>query len=171
MFACEQTSAMQVPIVAVLVDCSERRHTTLIEQRSHMNPGSDTRRRPGARAAVTAAAVAGVLMVAACASTPPAPTSQLQAAQLAISNAERTDAGRYAAAELGEARTKLASANAAVLDERMVAAAQLAEQSRVEAELALARTAAAKAAAVNDQMKRSTGTLIDEMQRNTGDQS
>lgn len=110
-------------------------------------------------------------MFAACASTPPAPTSQLQAAQLAISNAERTDAGRYAAAELGEARAKLASAHAAVLEESMVAAARLAEQSRVEAELASAKTAEAKAAAVNEQMKHSTGTLIDEMQRNTGDPS
>ena len=136
-----------------------------------MNPGSDTRRRPRTHAAAVATAVAAALMVAACASTPPAPTSQLQAAQLAISNAERTDAGRYAAGELGEARAKLASANAAVLEERMVAAAQLADQSRVEAELALARTAAAKAAAVNEETKRSTKTLIDEMQRNTGDQS
>ena len=136
-----------------------------------MNSGSDTQRRPGKPAAAVATAVAAALMVAACASTPPAPTSQLQAAQLAISNAERTDAGRYAAGELGEARAKLASANAAVLEERMVAAAQLADQSRVEAELALARTAAAKAAAVNEETKRSTKTLIDEMQRNTGDQS
>ena len=94
-----------------------------------------------------------------------------QTAQQALSNAERTDAGRYAAGELGEARAKLASANAAVLEERMVAAARLADQSRVEAELALARTAAAKAAAVNEETKRSTKTLIDEMQRNTGDQS
>ena len=170
MFACEQTRAMQVPIVAVLVDCCEIRQSAFIKQRSHMNRISDTRRRPGPRAAA-AAVVAGVLMVAGCATTPPAPTAQLQAAQLAISNAERTDAGRYAAGELGEARAKLASANAAVQEERMVAAAQLAEQARVEAELAVARTAAAKAAAVNEETKRSTGTLIDEMQRNTGDQS
>ena len=171
MFACEQTRAMQVLIVAVLVDCREIRQSAFIKQRSHMNRISDTRRRPGLRAAAAAAAVAGVLMVAGCATTPPAPTAQLQAAQLAISNAERTDAGRYAAGELGEARAKLASANAAVQEERMVAAAQLAEQARVEAELALARTAAAKAAAVNEETKRSTNTLIDEMQRNAGDQS
>lgn len=133
-----------------------------------MNTSSDTRRGAGLRAA---AALAGVLLVSACATAPPAPTAQLQAAQLAITNAERTDASRHAAAELGEARAKLVSANTAVREERMIAAAQLAEQSRVEAELALARTAAAKAAAVNDEMKRSTGTLIDEMQRNTGDQT
>jgi len=41
-----------------------------------------------------------VLLLAACASTPPAPTTNLQAARQAISNAERADAGRYAAGEL-----------------------------------------------------------------------
>jgi hypothetical protein len=126
--------------------------------------------RRGSRLRAAAVGIAGTLVIAACASTPPAPTAQLQAAQQAISNAERTDAGRHAAAELSEARTKLASANTAVQEERMVSAAQLADQSRVEAELASARTAAVKARTVNDEMKRSTGTLIDEMQRSTGEQ-
>lgn len=125
--------------------------------------------RRGSRLRAAAVGIAGTLMIAACASTPPAPTAQLQAAQQAISTAERTDAGRHAAAELSEARTKLASANTAVQEERMVSAAQLADQARVEAELASARTAAVKAKAVNDEMKRSTGTLIDEMQRSTGE--
>lgn len=124
----------------------------------------------GSRLRAAAVGIASTLMIAACASTPPAPSSQLQAAQQAISNAERTDAGRHAAAELSEARSKLAAANTAVQEERMVTAAQLADQSRVEAELAAARTAAVKAKAVNDEMKRSTGTLIDEMQRSTGEQ-
>ncbi len=53
----------------------------------------------------------------------------------------RTAAGRYAPRELGEARTKLASAN----------------------------TADVKANAVNEEMKRSTGTLIEEMPRNSAD--
>ncbi len=108
-------------------------------------------------------------MIAACASTPPAPTAQLQAAQQAIATAEQTDAGRYAAVELGEARTKLAAADAAVREEKMEAAARLADESRVAAELAASKTATVKATAVNDEMKRSTGTLIDEMQRTTGD--
>ena len=107
-------------------------------------------------------------MLAACASTP-LPTASLQAAQAAISNAERADASRYAAGELGEARTKLASADTAVREERMIAAERLAEQSRAEAELASAKAAAAKAKAVNDEMKRSTSTLIEEMQRSSGE--
>ena len=51
----------------------------------------------------------------------------------------------------------------------MDAAARMAEESRVAAELAASKTATVKATAVNDEMKRSTGTLIDEMQRTTGE--
>ncbi len=117
----------------------------------------------------TAVGLTGVLMFAACASTPPAPTASLQAAQQAIASAERTDAGRYAPAELGEARAKLASADTAVKEEEMIVAGRFAEESRAEAELASAKTAAAKAKTVNDEMSRSTGTLIEEMQRSSGD--
>lgn len=124
----------------------------------------------GSRLRAAFAGIGAALLVGACASTPPAPTAQLQAAQQAISNAERTEAGQYAAGELSEARSKLVAANTAVADERMDAAARLAEESRVGAELASAKTAAVKAKAVNAEMKSSTGTLIDEMQRKSGDQ-
>ena len=129
---------------------------------------SISRLRPGASLrAVTG--LAGVLLLSACASTPPAPTAQLQAAQQAITSAERADAGRHAAGELSAARAKLAAANTAVQAEEMVAAERLAGESRVEAELAVARTAFVKARIVNDEMQSSTGTLIDEMQRKSGD--
>ena len=130
-----------------------------------MNATSQAHRGSRVRIAV---GLTGVLMLAACASTPP-PTASLQAAQLAISNAERTDASRYAPGELGEARTKLASADTAVKEQRMIMAERFAEESRAEAELASARTAAVKARAVNDEMTRSTDTLVEEMQRGSGD--
>jgi hypothetical protein len=110
-----------------------------------------------------------MLILTACASTPPAPTASLDAAKQAISNAERADAGRYAAGELGAARTRLASADAAVTERNMILAERFADESRAEAELASAKTAATKANAVNTEMKRSTGTLIEEMQRSSGD--
>ena len=131
-----------------------------------MNSTSKTRRGSPLR---VAAGLAGALLIASCASTPPAPTAQLQAAQQAIATAEQMDAGRHAAVELGEARTKLAAADTAVREEKMEGAARLADESRVAAELAASKTATVKATAVNDEMKRSTGTLIDEMQRTTGD--
>jgi len=115
-----------------------------------------------------AAGVTGVLMLAACASTPP-PTASLQAAHQAISNAERAEAGHYASGELNEARTKLASADTAVSEGKMTMAAQFAEESNVEAQLASAKTADLKAKAVNAEMTQSTGTLIEEMQRKSGD--
>lgn len=111
----------------------------------------------------------GVLLLAGCASTPPVPTANLQAAQQAIAAAERSEASRYAPGELSEAHTKLAAADTAVTERKMVAAEHFADESRAEAELAAAKTSAAKADAVNDEMKRSNGTLIDEMKRGSGD--
>ena len=111
----------------------------------------------------------GVLVLAGCASTPPVPTANLQAAQQAIAAAERSEASRYAPGELSEAHTKLAAADTAVTEKKMVVAEHFADQSRAEAELASAKTSAAKANAVNDEMKRSNGTLVDEMKRGSGD--
>src|SRR5579864_1913328 len=111
----------------------------------------------------------GVLLLAACAATPPAPLANLQAAQQAIAAAERVEAARYAPGELSEAHTKLALADTAIAERKMIVAEHFADQSRAEAELASAKTAAAKANAVNDEMKRSNGTLVDEMKRSSGD--
>jgi len=113
-----------------------------------------------------AASLAGMLMfLAACASAPVAPDSALDAAKVAILNAEKAEAGQFAGAELGEAREKLAMADGAVKEENMVVAERFAQESRVQAELASARTAAAKAAAVNKELERGADALTEEMQR------
>lgn len=117
------------------------------------------------RTLITAGLAAVLMLVGACASTPPAPESALDAARVAISNAEKADAGRFAGAELGEARDKLASADTATRHENMVVAERLARESQVQAELASARTAAAKAESVNDEMGRGADALAEEMQR------
>jgi hypothetical protein len=132
-----------------------------------MNPQSTASRGPRLR---IAGVLAPVLLIAACASTPPAPTAALQSAREAIAEAERADGGHYAGAELAEARTKLTAADGAVSEKQMLAGERLAEQSRAEAELASARTASLKAGAVNDEMQHSNTTLIEEMHRNAGDQ-
>jgi hypothetical protein len=105
---------------------------------------------------------------AAWAKTPP-PTVSLKSAEQAIANAERVEAGSLAAVELAEARSKLAAALEAVTEKKMIAAERLADEARASAELAAARTGAAKASAVNADIKKNTATLIDEMQRKTGD--
>jgi hypothetical protein len=117
------------------------------------------------RALITVGLAAILMLVGACASTPPAPESALDAARVAISNAEKADAGRFAGAELAEARDKLALADTATRDENMVVAERFARESQVQAELASARTAAAKAASVNEEMGRGADALAEEMQR------
>jgi len=117
---------------------------------------------------VTATVTLGLLMLSGCASTPQPPTQALQAAEMAITTAEQARVADYAAPELGEARQKLAAANAAVQAKNMTQAQRLAEQARVDAELAVARNDVGKAKIVNDEMKKSTDTIKTEMQRNPG---
>lgn len=114
------------------------------------------------------AAAAGLLTLAACVSAPIAPTAALQAASQAIETAEQARAAELAASELAQARRELEAANAAATHEHMVTALYLAEESRASAELAAARAEAARAAAVNGEMRRSTDALQQEMQRNPG---
>jgi uncharacterized protein DUF4398 len=109
------------------------------------------------------------LVLVSCATMPPETPASIRAAQEAIANAERVEAARYAAGELGSARSRLASAETAVGEKKLNLANQFADESRAEAELASAKTAEAKASSVNDEMKRSTGALVEELNRGTGD--
>ena len=108
------------------------------------------------------------LAITACASAPLPPDRELQAAQTAIDSAEQARVADYASPELGQARDKLSAARAAVQREDMDSARRLAEQSQVDAQLALARSQATKARLVNEEMLKSTDSLKVEMQRNTG---
>lgn len=106
-----------------------------------------------------------LLMLAGCASAPPAPHAALTEARDAITSAEQADARQYASADLDDAKRKLSLAESAVSSEKMTAAKQLAQQSRIAAELAIARTEAAKAAEINQQMRRDADALSEELKR------
>lgn len=106
--------------------------------------------------------------LAACASTPEPPTRELQAAELAISNAEQARVADYAATDMDQARRKLASAKVAVTDEEMDLAQRLAIEAQVSADLASAKTEMLKAKEVNDEMQDSIDALTQETQRNSG---
>lgn len=122
--------------------------------------------RRGQRMRVTAGLAAAVVLLGACATAPPSPpTASLNAARQAISSAEQSDARQYASAELDEANKKLLLADRAVNTERMSEADRLAQQSKVAAELASARTESAKAEEINREMRRSADALNEEMQR------
>jgi len=114
------------------------------------------------------AAAAGLLTLVACASTPPAPTQALQAAETAITSAEQARVSGYASIELNEARENLAAARKAVQNEDMAQAERLAEQARVNAELASANAGLTKARAINEEMQTSIDILKQEMQRGPG---
>lgn len=125
-----------------------------------------THRNRGLIHLLSACAIFGVL--AGCASTPNAPTEALQAAELAIANAEKDRVADYASPELAEARDKLTAARVAVAKKEMARAARLAEQSRADAELASAKTKAAKAQEVNEELDKNADTLQRELDRNSG---
>jgi hypothetical protein len=109
----------------------------------------------------------GVLLLAACASTPP-PVVALSEAKQAITVADQAHVTDASSPQLAEARTKLTAADAAVQAKNMTQAERLAQESRVDAELAFAQSTAQKNQTVNDEMLHSTQTLSDEMQRNAG---
>lgn len=109
------------------------------------------------------------LGLSACNATPQAPAREMQAAESAISAAERGGIADYASPELGVAREKLAAAKTAISVEKMELASRLAEESRVNAELAAARFEALKAKAINVEMMKGTDMMNQEMQRNSGD--
>lgn len=116
-----------------------------------------------------AVAWVGVLALASCMSSPVAPTQELQSAEQAINQAEQARVADYGSPELREAREKLAAAKVAVNKEDMILAKRLAEQSKLEADLALAKAQVTKAQLVNDEIIKGTKSMQQEMQRNIGD--
>ncbi len=122
----------------------------------------------GSSALYLAALALSSTLIVGCSSPAKVPDQALQAAELAIQNAERERVADYASPELGSARDKLSAARTAVANEKMVAAERLAEQARADAELATAKAAAAKAQEVNEDMKKNINALEQELQRNSG---
>ena len=134
-----------------------------------MNPCNSRKRQAFARHSFSVVTVlAATLALGACASMPEPPVEELQAAELAITSAEQAGVADYSAPQLNQAREKLVSARTAVQQEQMVLAGHLAEESKAEADLALANAEMLKAKAVNEEMQDSIDTLKQEMLRNSG---
>lgn len=105
------------------------------------------------------------LALVACASTPP-PTDQLARAESAIKRAEEARVADYASPDLKAAREKLASARDAVTRDEMALAARLAEQARVDAEVATAKAEAAKAQSNIEELQKANAAIQQESLRN-----
>jgi hypothetical protein len=111
---------------------------------------------------------ASAAILVGCATTGPEPTVALKAAEQAIAVADAARPAGTPSAELSESRDKLAAAQLQVRENHMLQAERLATEARAGAELAFAKNELVKAVAVNDEMKRSTEVLGQEMQRNAG---
>lgn len=90
------------------------------------------------------ALLAGLLMLAACAPLAPPPAAALLSAESIITQAEQASVAHYTSPELTRARVSLAAARSAVEKGQMLLALQLAERARLDAQLAIARTAVAR---------------------------
>ena len=123
--------------------------------------------KPG-RSLLAYIAFAGTFALASCTSSPVAPTQELQSAEQAINQAEQARVADYASPQLREAREKLTAAKTAVHEENMILAKRLAEESKVEADLAFAKAQVVKAQLINDEIQKGTDSMRQEMQRNTG---
>lgn len=109
-------------------------------------------------------------LLAACAHSPqPETNAALQAAEMAIADADRNGVNGYPSPELVESRSKLQQARAAAQKEQMTLAFQLAQESQVDAELASAKATVIKEQQVNTDMEKSIESLKQEMNRNKGE--
>lgn len=117
-------------------------------------------------AALSAAALLVASALGACASEPK-PTAQLVRANTLVSQAEKDQAQRYAAADLQRARDELSSAKTAESDGKYDNARRLADRAAADADLASARAASGKAEQSADQVHRSLETLKQQLQSPT----
>lgn len=112
------------------------------------------------------------LSLSACASSPEPPTDAFQAADIAIANAEKEQAAQFAPVEMKSAHEKISAARAEVADDpgrdEVMAARWMAEEARVDAELASAQARLGRAEAVNAELQKNLDTLTQELQRAPG---
>lgn len=106
-------------------------------------------------------------LLAACAHRIDRPDAQLAEARASIRQAESDGARSSAPVELLSARDKLGRAEAAARTESFDTARALAEEARVDADLADHKTRAAKARLAADELARSNETLRQELERKT----
>ena len=104
------------------------------------------------------------LLLAACASTPP-PTSEIAVSAAAVAHAAGAGAPAGAPAEMRSARDKLARANLAMTNKDYAEARTLALEATADAQLAEARTEAAKSRKAADEVAEASRVLREEMAR------
>ncbi|WP_069132079.1 DUF4398 domain-containing protein [Rhodohalobacter halophilus] len=109
-----------------------------------------------------------IFLTGACASTNP-PTRQLTETETVIRQADQIGAGDYAPLEIRQARQKLEQAHAAYNNEDYEEAARLAEQAKVDAELAQIKTLSGKAQLAVRELRESIRLLEEELSKRDGE--
>ncbi len=109
--------------------------------------------------------VIGLGLLTACASTNP-PTQQLTETQMVIQQAEQLGGENFAPLDMRNAKIKLDQAREAMKDENYKKASQLADEARVDAELAQIKAQSGKAKKEVAELKESIRVLKAEIQRN-----
>lgn len=128
---------------------------------------STTSRRPTRLVAALLAAGA-IVVLGACASPGPPPTSELATARATIAQAESAGASQSAPVELLSARDNIAKAEAAVRAEKYEDARRMAVKAEADAEVAVSKARAMKAENAVAEMNRSNDLLRQEIARKRG---
>ena len=105
-----------------------------------------------------------VLLLGACASVPDAPDA-LKSAESALEVAKDSGYGQVAPLELKLAQEKITAAYNAVQDKDVEKARRLAEQAKLDIELAETKTQSEKVLQSTNELKESIATLESELQR------
>ena len=107
-------------------------------------------------------AVLTVFLTAGCATQGPQPVEEMTRARTVIEQADKSDAQRYAAADLQRAHDEFSSAQQANNDKKYDTARRYAESAAVDADVATARASAAEAQHAAEEIQRSNETLRQE---------
>lgn len=115
--------------------------------------------------ALSALAVLTAAVLTGCASGPK-PTAELVRASTLVSEAEKSEAQHFAAADLQRARDELSTAQTAESAGKYDVALRDAQRAAADADLASARASSGKAQQSADQVRRSLDTLKEQIQQN-----
>lgn len=129
------------------------------------NDRQPTPHRRAPQALLGAALCGAVLTLAACASGPPPPTAQMAVANAAVAHATAAGSAEYAPTEMNMAREKLNRATTAMAAKDHENATRLAHEAQLDAQVAEAKTEAAKAQKAATAMQDAGRALREEMAR------
>jgi len=104
------------------------------------------------------------LILGGCSTKKP-PTDRIASAELAINLAEENKARDFAELDLYKAKENLQNAKNAVAKDDYEEAARYADQALIDAQLAQEKAQAAMAGEAADDLRKSTDTLVDELNR------